>query len=88
MEDKRIDLEKLIEYGSKEAVIQNLKDAGCSRNIIECCITCLDCGKKAELLRRLEDHRNGILHKVHEGEKQIECLDYLVYQIGRCKCGD
>lgn len=28
----------------------------------------------------------GLLDKVHEGEKQIDCLDYLVYQIGRCDC--
>lgn len=84
MGDKRIGLEKLSEYGSKEAVIQNLKDAGCSRDTIECCIDCLDCGEKAELLKRLENHRKGILYKVHEGEKQIDCLDYLVYQINRC----
>jgi hypothetical protein len=84
MDDKKIGLEKLIEYGSKEAIIQNLKDAGCSEDTIECCIDCLDCGKKTELLKRLENHRKGILCKVHEGEKQIDCLDYLVYQINRC----
>lgn len=41
-------------------------------------------GKKAELLKRLESHRKGLLDKVHEGEKQIDCLDYLVFQIERC----
>ncbi len=85
MDDNRIKLEKLIAYGSKEAIVQNLKDAGCGQDTVECCITCLDCGKKAELLERLEKHRSGLLHKVHEGEKQIDCLDYLVYQIDRCQ---
>lgn len=85
MEDKRIKLERLIEYGSKEAVIQNLKDAGCAPDIIECCITCMEQGKKNELLKRLEEHRTGLLHKVHEEEKHIDCLDYLVYQIRRCE---
>ena len=84
MDDKRIGLEKLSGYGSKEAVIQNLKDAGCSQDTIECCIDCLDCGEKAELLKRLENHRKSILCRVHEEEKQIDCLDYLVYQINRC----
>jgi hypothetical protein len=84
MNDKKIQLEKLIEYGSEEAIIQNLKDAGCSKDVIECCISCLNNGRKEELLRRLESHRKGLLHKVHEGEKQIDCLDYLVYQIDRC----
>lgn len=85
MDDKGIELTSLIAYGSKEAVIQNLKDAGCSQETIACCITCMDSGKKAELLKRLENHRKGLLHKVHEGEKQIDCLDYLVYQIDRCR---
>lgn len=49
MDDKEIMLEKLIEYGSKEAVVQNLEDAGCAPETIECCIACMDCGKKAEL---------------------------------------
>lgn len=84
MDNKGIKLEELTEYGSKEAIIQNLKDAGCSQDTIECCVACLDCGKKAELLKRLEKHRNSLLRKVHEGEKQIDCLDYLVYQICRC----
>ncbi len=85
MDTKGIELEKLIEYGSREAVIQNLKDAGCTQDIIECCIACMEQGKKNELLKRLEEHRTGLLHKVHEEEKHIDCLDYLVYQIRRCE---
>ncbi len=83
METKGIELERLIAYGSREAVIQNLKDAGCAQEIMECCIACMEQGKKNELLKRLEDHRKGLLHKVHEEEKHIDCLDYLVYQIRR-----
>lgn len=82
--DMGIGLEKLMEYGSKEAIIQNLRDAGCSEDSIECCMACLNSGKKAELLKQLENHRRCLLNKVHEEEKQIDCLDYLVYQIGRC----
>ena len=85
MDTKGIELERLIEYGSREAVIQNLKDAGCTQDIIECCIACIEQGKKNELLKRLEEHRTGLLHKVHEEEKHIDCLDYLVYQIRRCE---
>lgn len=84
MESENTKLEQLIAYGSRAAIIQNLKDAGCSQEIVECCIHCLDMGKKAELLKRLESHRKGLLDKVHEGEKQIDCLDYLVFQIERC----
>ena len=85
MDNRRIGLENIVSYGSKEAVIQNLRDAGCSQDMIECCMTSLDCGKKTELLKQLEDHRENLLRKVHEEEKRIDCLDYLVYQISRCR---
>lgn len=95
MVDKGIKLEKMIEYGSKEAVIQNLEDAGCGRDIVEGCISCMEQGKKKELLEQLEEHRAGLLNRLHKAkllsgnefcleEKQIDNLDYLVYQIKRC----
>jgi len=95
MDDKGIKLEKLIEYGSKGAVIQNLEDAGCAPDVIECCMDYMEQGQKSELLKRLDEHRKGLLNRVHKAkllsengvcleEKQIDCLDYLVYQIMRC----
>lgn len=84
MDPTETKLEELIAYGSKAAIIQNLKDAGCSQEMIDCCIACLDTGRKKELLERLEKQRKGILDKIHKGQKQIDCLDYLVFQIGRC----
>lgn len=84
MDPTETKLEELIAYGSKAAIIQNLKDAGCSQETIDCCIACLDTGQKKELLERLEKQRKGILDKIHKGQKQIDCLDYLVFQIGRC----
>lgn len=84
MYSTEIKLEELIAYGSKAAIIQNLKDAGCSQETIDCCLACLDTEQKTELLKRLEQHRKGLLDKVHKGQKQIDCLDYLVFQIERC----
>lgn len=95
MNDKEIKLETLLAYGSREAVIQNLEDAGCTLDTIERCMVCMKQGKKKELLNRLDEHRMGLLNKVHKvkllsenefcpEEKQIDCLDYLVYQIRRC----
>lgn len=46
MANENTKLEQLIAYGSRAAIIQNLKDAGCSQEIVECCIHCLDMGKK------------------------------------------
>ncbi|MDE6903485.1 MAG: hypothetical protein K2P76_00810 [Lachnospiraceae bacterium] len=40
-----------------------------------------DKGDWKDQLSLLEEHRESILSRVHEEEKQIDCLDYLVYQI-------
>lgn len=76
-------LEKLVNYGSREAVAQNLKDAGYTQEMAEYFMTRLDGEDTDGLLALLEEHRSCLLNKVHEGEKQIGCLDYLVYQIKR-----
>ncbi len=83
MDEREMKLEQLLVYGSKTEIIQNLKDAGCSQETVDCCLACLEKGERDELLKRLEKYRKGLLDKVHEGEKQIDCLDYLVFQIGR-----
>ena len=75
-------LEKLVNYGSREAVIQNLKDAGCTPEMMECIMAHLD---EDDMLKLLEQYRSCLLGTVHEREKQIDCLDYLVYQIKRNK---
>lgn len=66
---------------SREAVVQNLKDAGCSPDTIKDFLLYLDGNKKEEQLALLEKHRNELLNVVHKEEKKIYCLDYLVYQI-------
>lgn len=86
MDVKIKNMEKLTSYDGKEAVIQNMKDAGCSQDTIENCLACIALGNKEELLNLLDEHRESILSKVHEEEKQIDCLDYLVFQIGGCLC--
>ncbi|MCM1535652.1 MAG: hypothetical protein NC126_06990 [Clostridium sp.] len=76
-----------IGYNSEEDVIQNLKDAGCDRKTIECFMKCMNQDDLNGQLRLMEEHRKCILDRVHKEEKQIDCLDYLVYQIGRSRAG-
>ncbi|MCM1194034.1 MAG: hypothetical protein NC389_16605 [Acetatifactor muris] len=70
-------------YDSVEDVIQNLKDAGCSQEMIDSFMKCMDKGDYNGQIRLMEGQRECLLDRVHQGEKQIDCLDYLVYQIGR-----
>ena len=38
-------------------------------------------GKNTELLRELAVYRRQLLEKLHIDQKQIDCLDYLIFQI-------
>lgn len=70
-----------IGYNSEEDVIQNLKDAGCDQKIIECFLKCMAQDDRNGQLRLMKEQRQCLLDRVHVKEKQIDCLDYLVYQI-------
>lgn len=66
---------------SVESIIQNLKDAGCDCETIEKFMVDLKKGKEASGLKRLAAHRKNLLNSLHQKQKCIDCLDYLVYQI-------
>lgn len=60
---------------------QNLIDAGCGLELTQWCVALTQGEKTAEVLRILSRHRQTLLDMVHQGEKQIDCLDYLIYTI-------
>ena len=63
-----------------EKVRQNLVDAGCS----ECFIASYDAaGSCGEQLCQLRQHRKELLDRIHDGQRQLDCLDYLIYQVKR-----
>lgn len=78
-------LAQAIGYDSKEDVIQNLKDAGCDPKTIKCFMECMEQDNLSGQFQLMEGQRKCLLDKVHEEEKKIDCLDYLVYQMGRMK---
>lgn len=66
---------------SEQDVIQNLEDAGSDAAFIEKFMAYYRQDNKGMELRLLEMHRDGILNNLHKAQKEIDCLDYLVYQI-------
>ena len=70
---------------SVQAVIQNLKDAGCGADCVEQFLSLEEEGKTQEQLELLSVQRRQLLDRVHEEERRITCLDYLVYQIEKRK---
>ncbi|WP_294580829.1 hypothetical protein [uncultured Thomasclavelia sp.] len=67
---------------SRETLIQNLKDAGCNQQEIA---SFLDKKDKASQIRFLKCYRCQLLEQVHEVNKKIDCLDYLLYLLKRGK---
>lgn len=69
----------------EKAIIRNLLDAGCSEDMITAFLKSRRMGNKEEGFRILREQRKSLLDEVHHGEKKIDCLDYLVYQMKREK---
>lgn len=66
---------------TEEIVIRNLRDAGCNLDIIEKFLFYFKKDDRQSQLYLLQKHRNHLLDSVHQDERRIDCLDYLVYQI-------
>ena len=62
---------------------QNLIDAGCSKDLIETCMELAKANKWKRLLPLLAKQRINLLDSVHDGQKQIDCPDFLVYSINK-----
>ena len=70
------------EASDAQAILrENLKDAGCDQDMICRCEVLAQGEKRGELMRALSLHRKALLDAVHENQRRIDCLDYLIYQI-------
>ncbi|MEY8322296.1 hypothetical protein AALB47_00065 [Lachnospiraceae bacterium 54-11] len=65
-------------YGS---IYQNLIDAGCGQQTAEQCMVFATEGRFTDILPILVSHRKVLPGSLHESQKQIDCLDYLLYKI-------
>ena len=68
-------------YSSEDSIIQNLKDAGCDAELITSFMDNLRENRKSNGLRILREHRHFLLDSLHESQKKIDNLDYLIYQM-------
>ncbi|MCC8051518.1 MAG: hypothetical protein LIP10_12835 [Clostridiales bacterium] len=68
---------------SEEAIIQNMKDAGCDDACIQEFLLEYRQGEKKKCDMLLSRHRRGLLERLHQEQKKIDCLDYLSYQMKR-----
>ena len=68
-------------HTTQEAVVNNLKDAGCTPEIIDKFLTCRNAGRTQDSLRVLALHRASLLEDLHASQFKLDCLDYLIHQI-------
>ena len=66
-------------------VVQNLKDAGCTDEMVEKFMALQDSEGEEQQLILLSIHRKHLLEKLHQDERRIDCLDYLIYQMEKKK---
>ena len=70
------------------ALLDNLEDAGCDSQFMECFLALEQSGQYREQLKLLSNHRRQLLDRLHREERRIDCLDYLVYQLEKRRAGE
>ena len=65
-------------------IVDNLRDAGCSEELIEQDASAASGCARICLLKR---YRRELLGSIHSGQKKLECLDYLIYQLRSVSTG-
>ena len=66
---------------TERLLIRNLKDAGCPETDIQRFLKLGQAGRRRDQLQILATHRAALLEQLHASQRQIDCLDYLVYQM-------
>lgn len=69
--------------GENNSLYQNLLDAGFDTEKAEQYEKLAENGEWNQLLRELAKQKRHLLSLLHENEKRIDCLDFLVYEINK-----
>ena len=68
---------------NEDKILQNLKDAGCTNEFVEEFFEIRKHGDTKALVQLLYKHKTQLLSSLHDFQKKIDCLDYLVFQINQ-----
>lgn len=72
---------------TEKEIRENLFDAGCSEKETESILKCICTDNQKEAEKRIARCRKRELQKIHEGQKRIDRLDYLVWEINKGRRG-
>lgn len=65
----------------KESILQNLKDAGCEPVLIDKIIYFIFSAQHLKALNLLAKHKIRLLENLHQSQKKIDCLDFLIFNL-------
>jgi len=63
-----------------QSFCENLLDAQCPEELRERCCMLAESKQTAQMLILLRRHRKDLLDRIHEQQKALDCLDYLIFQ--------
>ena len=69
------------EQDKKEALVQNLQDAGCNQKLIDKFLNLLNQKQFDQIFILLRKYRNTLLNNIHKQQKEIDILDYLIVDL-------
>lgn len=73
----------MITAQTEDEIIQNLKDAGCGETVITDFMICWKNGSLKPGMKLLTAKRKELLDEIHVGQRKLDCLDYLIYELQR-----
>ena len=71
-----------------EAVYQNLLDAGCDSKLVDRFMLFFAHKNYQGQLQILSEQRKELLDELHLVQKELDCLDYLIYKIKKLYLND
>ena len=71
----------LIMTDEKNKILQNLKDADYNRELIERFFLLDKNQRTFEQLRLLDEYRKKLVESLHQDQRKIDCLDYLIFNL-------
>ncbi len=74
-------------YCCFEDIRNNLIDAGCDEITIKQCLEDLKNDNKASFLNLLHKHREYLMQDIHQKQKQLDYLDFLICKLEKCSEG-
>lgn len=66
---------------SEAGMRQALAECGCSGDTVERCIALIGDGRLDEAAKLLERHRSAVMGSLHEAQRCVDCLDYVLRSV-------